>query len=367
MIVDLVVGARPNYMKAAAIYHAWREQFPECPPFTLRLVDTGQHQVPSMSADIAQQLGLPQPHVFLKASGRSTTQLTASILVRYGALLQEAPPAATIVVGDVTSTLAAALAARQAGIFLIHVEAGLRSGDPTMPEEHNRILTDTMSDLLLVTSEGARVNLISEGISGAKIKMVGNTMIDTLCRQLPAAHPPSFWEGAGLEAGNYLLLTMHRPSNVDAGEQFLERLHLIARLAEPLKVVFPQHTRTAAFLAGKALPPNMISVPPQGYGAFLYLLQQAKGVLTDSGGASEEAAFLKKRCLVLRTTTERPETVSCGSAVVIGDDTELLQQELERMRREVYFPVWDLPLWDGCAGRRIVETIQKTLGHPKTG
>jgi UDP-N-acetylglucosamine 2-epimerase (non-hydrolysing) len=361
MIVDLVVGARPNYMKAAAIYHAWRERYPQSPPFTLRLIDTGQHHEPAMSREIGAQLELPQPDVFLSASGASTTELTAHILLRYGALLQKAPPAATIVVGDVTSTLAAALAARQAGIFLVHVEAGLRSRDRSMPEEHNRMLTDALSDLLLVTSEKARQNLLEEGVAPQNIEIVGNTMIDTLCRQLPFVQQPNFWDSLELEAGNYLLLTLHRPANVDSGEVFLNRLHLIARLAEPFKVVFPLHTRTAAFLKGKTLPANMRLIPPQDYLTFLYLLKHCSGILTDSGGASEEAAFLQKRCLIMRSNTERPETLSSGSAVLIGEDEELLQKEIFRLHQETYFPVWAIPLWDGFAGRRILEILEKTL------
>ena len=361
MIVDLVVGARPNYMKAAALYHAWREAFPQWPPFRLRIVDTGQHYDPLMSSAIGAQLGLPQPHVFLAATGASTTELTAAILLRYGRLLQESPPAATIVVGDVTSTLAAALAARQAGIFLVHVEAGLRSGDRSMPEENNRILTDAISDLLLVTSDSARENLLREGVAPDKIELVGNTMIDTLCRQIGKAEKPRFWEEAKLEKGGYLLLTMHRPNNVDGREKFRKRIQQIAEWAAPLPVVFPVHPRIQGVADSIILPSNIIRVAPQGYHQFLFLLQHCRALLTDSGGASEEAAFLKKRCLVLRTTTERPETTTCGAAILIGEDEELLQQELNRLQQSTTFSIAPIKLWDGKAGLRALHFLQKKM------
>ncbi len=358
MTVDLVLGARPNYMKAAALYHAWREAFPQAPPFALRLVDTGQHYDPQMSSAIGEELGLPRPDVFLEATGSTASALTAQILLRYGALLQQAPPAAVIVVGDVTSTLAAALAARQAGIFLVHVEAGLRSGDRSMPEEHNRILTDAMSDLLFATSETSFQNLLHEGIAADRISLVGNTMIDTLCRQLPEAREPDFWAAAQLRKNNYFLLTMHRPANVDHPDDFLKRIHLLARQAHPFPVLFPTHTRTTALLREVQLPENVLPVSPQGYRQFLFLLQHAKALITDSGGASEEAAFLKKRCLVLRSTTERPETLTCGAAVLIGSSNRLLEKELDLAKKDTSFAVNDIPLWDGKTGLRVMKALK---------
>lgn len=358
--IDLVVGARPNYIKAAALLHAERDAQTTGPlPFRFRLVATGQHQNAAMTADLAAQLGMPQPDVYLNASGDSPTALTTAILQTYGQVLQEQRPLAVAVVGDVTSTLACAIAARQRALPVIHVEAGLRSGDWTLPEELNRVTVDHLSELLFATTDQAATNLRDEGLPAGRIHIVGNTVIDTLLRHLPHARRPVFWEQSGLQDRSYWLLTLHRPSNVDAAGPLLRLLHAIAAASAGVPVVFPIHPRTQQKLGGQALPAGILPVPPQAYLEFLYLLHRSRGVLTDSGGVSEEATVLQKPCVVLRPNTERPETIEPGRSTLALSETDALTQFLQTASWEVGRKGVVLPYWDGQAAARIIEQLAR--------
>ncbi|RYD51848.1 MAG: UDP-N-acetylglucosamine 2-epimerase (non-hydrolyzing) [Sphingobacteriales bacterium] len=357
MILDVIAGARPNYVKVAALYHAWAESARFRKAIQFRLIETGQHTDTRLSLEIARQLGLPVPYQQLAAQTGHPSLLTASILQAYSTHLQSDPPDRVLVVGDVTSTLACALAARQGGVPVAHVEAGLRSHDESMPEELNRQLTDHLSDLLFTTSERAVQNLMQEGIAAGRIQLVGNTMIDTLKRFKAQATPPAEAEPLQLEANRFFLLTLHRPSNVDHEDSFLNLVQTLCEALQPFPVVLPVHPRTAAVLGRAAIPDNLQLIAPQPYLEFLWLLQHSRGVLTDSGGVSEEATYLQKPCLILRATTERPETVETGSGELEREDPERLMQLLAKLKVSAWKQGQLPPLWDGHAADRILAAL----------
>jgi UDP-N-acetylglucosamine 2-epimerase (non-hydrolysing) len=357
MILDVIAGARPNYVKVAALYHAWAESSRFRKAIQFRLIETGQHTDSRLSLEVARQLGLPSAYRFLAAQTGHPAVLTASILQTYSAHLRSDPPDRVLVVGDVTSTLACALAARQCGIPVAHVEAGLRSYDESMPEELNRRLTDHLSDQLFTTSERAMHNLQQEGISSERIQLVGNTMIDTLKRFEKQATPPAEVDALHLKPNAFFLLTLHRPSNVDDAGSFPELIQTICRALQPFPVLLPVHPRTAAQLQHAAIPDNLHLLPPQPYLEFLWLLQHCRGVLTDSGGVSEEATYLQKPCLILRPNTERPETIETGSGELERDHPERLMQLLAQLKVSAWKQGQLPPLWDGHAADRILDQL----------
>ena len=358
--IDLVAGARPNFMKLAPVYRGLRDQG----RLEIRIVHTGQHYSPAMSAVFFRDLEIPEPDVHLDVGSGTHAEQTARILERYERHLLADPPRAAVVFGDVNSTVACALAAVKLGIPVAHVEAGLRSFDRTMPEEINRVLTDAISSLLLVSEPSGVENLRREGVDEGGIRRVGNVMIDTLLRHLPAARDARRAEALGLAPRGYGLITLHRPSNVDR-PQTLERLiDLLTELSRDLPLVFPVHPRTAAAAAaagiGDRLRPGrsrLICLEPEPYLHHLSLMADAAVVLTDSGGMQEETAVLRVPCLTLRDNTERPITLELGTSRLVGNDPEKIRQAFRQVMAGDWASGEDVPLWDGRAGARIAREL----------
>jgi len=351
----IIVGARPNFMKAAPVLAEMRRR-PDS--FLPRLIHTGQHYDTAMSASFFEDLGLPQPDFNLNVGSGTHAEQTARIMLGYEPIALQDRPDWTIVVGDVNSTIACALVAAKLGINIAHIEAGLRSRDRTMPEEINRVLTDAISDLLLTTEPQAEQNLITEGIPATKIKFVGNVMIDSLFSNLERARASDVLKRFGLKSGQYAAVTLHRPSNVDSPERLAGIISALRVISGHLKVVFPVHPRTQAMLSAIATDGLIIS-DPLGYVDFLRLFSEARLVLTDSGGLQEETTALGIPCLTLRENTERPITVESGTNKVIGTDPErIIAETLEVLRSGTEsHKTKRPPLWDGQAAVRICDAI----------
>jgi UDP-N-acetylglucosamine 2-epimerase (non-hydrolysing) len=354
-----VVGARPNFMKVAPI-HRHLANTTHLSPL---LVHTGQHYDWGMSEVFLRDLGLPQPDLELGVGSGSHAEQTAQVMLRLEPYLAEIRPAAVVVVGDVNSTVAAALTAAKLHIPVAHVEAGLRSGDRTMPEELNRIVTDALSDLLLVPSREATENLIREGIADEKIHLVGNVMIDTLDALLPMARKSRILSSLGLEPMGYLVATLHRPSNVDEDSSLDRVVEALQLTAKHLPTVLVAHPRTQQRLRQTGMLPKggrldtLRLVEPLGYLDFIRLLSACRGVLTDSGGIQEEATVLGVPCLTLRTSTERPITVEYGMNTVVGLDINLIEKSVRQIVETERVPGQRPPLWDGKAAQRIVAVL----------
>ncbi len=351
-----IVGARPNFMKAAPVVHA----LAEVPHVRQMLIHTGQHYDTAMSDVFFRQLELPEPHLNLGVGGGSHATQTAEIMVRLEPLLQSQPPDWVVVYGDVNSTVAAALVAVKLGIPLAHVEAGLRSFDWTMPEEINRLVTDRLASLLLTPSADADANLAREGVPSDRIVQVGNCMIDTLIRLLPHARRPPL-DGIG---DRYVLVTLHRPSNVDRPERLRAVISALEEVAERVRVVFPLHPRTRTRLdqAGIHPSPKLTITEPLGYLEFIGLQKSALAVITDSGGIQEETTFLGVPCLTLRPNTERPITVELGTNRLIGENPSAIGRELERVLAGDRPMGQPIPNWDGQAGMRVAAALCELAG-----
>ena len=357
MKIVAVVGARPNFVKIAPILTELREY----PYFSTSLVHTGQHYDAQMSDSFFANLDIPKPDVNLNVKSAGAVAQMAEIMTRFESVLTAKRPDMVLVVGDVTSTLAAALTAVKVGCPVAHVEAGLRSFDRTMPEEVNRILTDAISDLLFTTEPKAQENLAREGIPAERIHFVGNVMIDTLFRYRERARESDVLERLRLEAGAYAVLTLHRPSNVDDEGTLGMLLEAIARIQAEIPVVFPVHPRTRRHLEALApvLPPmpGLRLVDPLPYLDFLQLMANARCVLTDSGGIQEETTALRIPCLTLRHNTERPITVTRGSNRIVGTGQDAIYESW-RTVAQGRWPVGELPeLWDGKTAGRIVRVL----------
>jgi UDP-N-acetylglucosamine 2-epimerase (non-hydrolysing) len=362
--VDVIAGARPNFMKIAPILRAFAAARGSGAAVTTRLVHTGQHYDEAMSGSFFEQLGIPAPDVNLEVGSGTQAEQTAGVMVRYESLLLSSPADLCLVVGDVTSTLACSVAARKVGVPVAHVEAGIRSGDWSMPEEINRVVTDAVSNYFFTTSAGAGANLRAAGVEEDRIFFVGNTMIDTLLANRDRFRPPDFWADAQLQPGRYLVLTLHRPSNVDDPVRLAQWLETIAAHAQNDPIVFPVHPRTRKTLASLAVHSAIRLVAPQPYLEFNYLVSRARGVVTDSGGITEEATVLGIPCMTLRTTTERPETVTLGTNELLGADPAALPPALARLFAGGWKQGSCPPLWDGHAGPRIVAEILRLLHVP---
>ena len=366
-----VVAARPNFMKMAPILAALRQV---TPALRLTLVHTGQHYDAAMNAQFFDALGMAAPDVNLGVGSGSHAQQTADVMKRFEPVLDQDRPSAVLVVGDVNSTLACALVAAKKGIAVIHVEAGLRSFDRTMPEEINRLLTDQLSDLLFTSEPCGRDNLLREGYPESKLHFVGNVMIDSLQRQLAHAVPvaqivanaarPDFLQA---ERG-YAVLTLHRPSNVDDMSRLRTLLEAVVTLSAQVPVIFPIHPRTGAMLQQFGLNhlldiPAILTLPPLGYLAMLGLMKDARLVLTDSGGIQEETTALGVPCLTLRDNTERPITVSEGSNTIAGHDPAVILALCDEIFRSGGKTGKTPRLWDGQAATRIAATIGAWLAQ----
>jgi UDP-N-acetylglucosamine 2-epimerase (non-hydrolysing) len=357
--VVFAVGARPNFVKMAPVIEASRRRG----LFRQVVVHTGQHYDERLSAEIIDDLGFPKPDRFLGIGSGSHGEQTGFTLVAFERVLLEDPPELVVVSGDVNATLACALAAAKLGVPVAHVESGLRSRDWSMPEEQNRVLTDRLSDFLFTHSPEAGENLLAEGIPRDRIHYVGNTMIDTLRRLEREARRRAAWAGLGAPEGGYALVTLHRPSNVDAEDRLGAIVSALVELGGRIPVVFPIHPRTRARLAaGDGLArledAGVVCLDPLGYLDFLSLECGAGLIVTDSGGVQEEAAALGVPCYTLRANTERPITISQGTNTLIGEDPAAISRV--RLAEEAPAPR-AIPLWDGKAAERVADVLETAL------
>ena len=358
-----VAGARPNFMKIAPLMEA----FAATEGIEPMLVHTGQHYDEKMSDLFFRQLDIPEPDVNLGVGSSSHAVQTAEIMKAFEPVLLEHKPDAVLVVGDVNSTIACGLVAKKLGVKLIHVEAGLRSFDRSMPEEINRLLTDSVSDLLLCTEQSGVDNLLKEGIPAERIFLVGNLMIDTLLANLQKARQSVITEALGLEGEPFAVLTLHRPGNVDNRAELTNILSALETIQNHLPVVFCVHPRTMNNLeefnlAGKVRQmKNLKITAPLGYLDFLKLLSGAKLVLTDSGGIQEETTILKVPCLTLRNNTERPVTVETGCNRIVGTDPAAICDHFQQILNNGSAPITTPPLWDGHAAKRITDILLQHL------
>ncbi len=368
--IACVVGARPNFVKMGPILAGLRQADPDLRPI---LIHTGQHYDEAMSDLFFRQLGLPTPDVHLEVGSGSQGEQTAKVLSRYEAWLMQTAPRllATLVVGDVNSTMACTLASVKLGVPVIHVEAGLRSFDRGMPEEINRVVTDSISELLLVSEPSGVANLKAEGRPDSAIRLVGNVMIDVLLAQLPSARELKQPQKMNLAPGRYCVWTMHRPSNVDNPDSLASLIQSLIRIAKNIPVVFPIHPRTRARIEAAGLLPSLEKsaevqlTTPLGYLEFLGLTSQARLIVTDSGGLQEESAALEIPCLTLRENTERPVTVSEGTSTLVGADVKLLERLVDDILHGRYKRGRAPHLWDGNAGTRIGQEVLKFLDEVK--
>jgi UDP-N-acetylglucosamine 2-epimerase (non-hydrolysing) len=353
-----VVGARPNFVKMAPVIAALEGH----PSLRQVIVHTGQHYDRRMSEEILEDLGFPTPDRFLGVGSGSHAEQTAKVLVEMENVLSEIAPVAVVVAGDVNSTLAAALAASKLGIPIAHLEAGLRSGDWSMPEEINRVVTDRLSDLLFTHSPEAEEHLAAEGIEGGRVHYVGNTMIDSLRRCERRARDRAVWEQLGVRQLEYILVTLHRPSNVDVSGRLMRIVDALVGLAKTARIVFPIHPRTRARLESEGAlerleAAGVACIEPVGYLDFLSLQCGAGAIVTDSGGVQEEASALGISCYTFRPNTERPVTLTHGTNVLLGDDPA----DLLAVRPAPYPPTPSaIPMWDGHAGERVAQVLAAT-------
>lgn len=358
MKIILIAGARPNFMKIAPLMAAFGER-QEMKPV---LIHTGQHYDQAMSDLFFQQLGIPEPDVNLGVGSASHAVQTADIMRAFEPVVCERKPDAVLVVGDVNSTIACGLVAVKLGVKLIHVEAGLRSFDRSMPEEINRLLTDTISDMLFCSEQSGVENLRREGVPENKIHMVGNVMIDTLLKNRKKAEQSAILDELGVNGKTYAVVTLHRPSNVDNPVMLKRIMNALSQISHEMQVIFPVHPRTRAMLIRRNSNsnPSIALIEPLGYLDFLKLMAHARLVMTDSGGIQEETTILGKPCLTLRENTERPVTLEMGTNRLVGSDPDRILQGWREVMQESDIPASRIPpLWDGCAAERIADIIIK--------
>lgn len=360
MKITLVAGARPNFIKIAPIIKAIEKKQNEGEKLSYRLVHTGQHYDKNLSDTFFEELNIPHPNANLEVKSGSQSIQTAAIMIAFEQELIQNPCDLVLVVGDVNSTMACAIVAKKLNIKVTHVEAGIRSGDMTMPEEINRIVTDSITDYFFTTSSWAGDNLLKYGADSSSIHFVGNVMIDTLYQNLDRISAPNFWDEYDLEVGKYIILTLHRPANVDEEQSLVKLLSGIDNMVGDKKVIFPIHPRTKAILGATNLKlKNIIFVEPQGYLNFMYLIKNSFAVITDSGGISEETTVLGIPCFTMRNNTERPETQTIGTNTLVGTSIENLEkifgEFLVNGPRKAGIP----ELWDGKAAERIIAVLLK--------
>jgi len=358
MRITIVAGARPNFIKIAPIIKAIEKKQNEGATVSYRLVHTGQHYDKNLSDTFFEELNIPKPNSNLEVKSGSQAEQTAAIMVAFEKELTHNPCHLVLVVGDVNSTMACAIVAKKQNIKVAHVEAGIRSGDWSMPEEINRIVTDSITDYFFTTSTSASENLLKYGFDATNIHFVGNVMIDTLYQNLGRVLEPIFWDEFQLETGNYIILTLHRPSNVDEELSLIQLLKGIDKLAGDKKVIFPIHPRTKAILGETNLKlKNILFVEPQGYLNFMYLIKNSFAVITDSGGISEETTVLGIPCFTMRNNTERPETISIGTNTLVGTSIENLEKLFGEFLQNGKIKAGIPELWDGKSSERIIEIL----------
>lgn len=356
MKIDLIAGARPNFMKIAPIIDAILKL--KDASISYRLIHTGQHYDHAMSGSFFEELGIPNPHINLEVGGGTHAEQTALIMQRYESILLAQTTDICLVVGDVTSTMACAITAKKLNIPVAHVEGGIRSGDRTMPEEINRLVTDAISDVFFTTTQKANNNLLKEGHSENSLYLVGNTMIDTLLKQMPNFKKPGSYETLGLKHGKYLILTLHRPGNVDNPVKLQAYFDKITEGADGIAVVFPVHPRTRNVITEYKINSKAIFlIDPLSYLEFNYLVKNAMGVITDSGGITEETTVMHIPCITLRNSTERPETCEIGTNELIGTNPDNIPHYLHKLRNGDWKKGSIPDFWDGHAAERIVKIL----------
>ena len=360
--IDLIAGARPNFMKIASIIDALEKARANGSHLCYRLIHTGQHYDRNMSGSFFEQLGIPDPDINLGVGSGTQAEQTSGIMLGYECVLLKEKSDLCVVVGDVTSTMACAITAQKLHVPVAHVEGGIRSGDWTMPEEINRMVTDTISNWFFTTSDFANENLRKIGVSEDRIFFVGNTMIDTLRKNLPHLRKPPIWGHVDLKQKNYFVLTLHRPNNVDDEHKLKYLLEAIIRGARGRPIIFPVHPRTAKNLARMGIMETGVHMTePLGYQEFNYLVKSALAVITDSGGITEETTVLNVPCMTLRDSTERPETITMGTNELVGTNPDNIAPYLERLFAGEWKKSTIPPLWDGRAAERIVEKIETLM------
>lgn len=358
MRLSIIAGARPNFMKIAPIIHAIQKAQQTGKDIHCRLVHTGQHYDHKMSETFFNELNIPEPDINLEAGGGTQAQQTAAIMVAFEKELMQHPADIVMVVGDVTSTMACAIVAKKLNTKVAHVEAGIRSFDLSMPEEINRMVTDSITDYFFTTSAFANENLLKSGIAAENIHFVGNVMIDTLLRNTPRLKRPEIADSLQLNKGAYLVLTLHRPANVDEAGNLKTIIDEITSNVNGLPIIFPIHPRTAKVFSDLGIKAdNLHIVEPLGYLEFNYLVKNAKAVITDSGGITEETTVMGIPCLTMRNNTERPETCSIGTNELIGTDVTAIKPALNKLFNEQWKKGGIPELWDGHAADRIVNTL----------
>jgi len=360
MNITLVAGARPNFMKIAPIIAALIEKQTKGFPIAFRLVHTGQHYDKNLSDTFFTELDIPLPDINLEVKSGTQAEQTAAIMIGFEKELTQNPCDLVLVVGDVTSTMACTVVAKKASIKVAHVEAGIRSGDMQMPEEINRIVTDSLTDYFFTTSTYANANLKRQGVNENQIFYVGNVMIDTLRNHEHQFKKPEIWKRLPLKEKKYFVMTLHRPGNVDEAEKLKTLITQIATLARDFPVIFPVHPRTKNSL--KELPAdlkNLHYIDPLGYLEFNYLVKHAFAVLTDSGGITEETTVLNVPCITLRENTERPETCVLGTNLLVGNDPKKLTEAFQVLWSGNWKEGTIPPLWDGNTANRIVNHLME--------
>lgn len=358
MKITLVAGARPNFMKIAPIIEAIEQKKNEAIDIRYRLVHTGQHYDKNLSGTFFEELNIPLPDANLDVKSGTQAQQTGAIMIGFEKELENNPCDLVMVVGDVTSTMACTIVAKKAGIRVAHVEAGIRSGDMRMPEEINRIVTDSLTDYFFTTSKYANTNLKNLGVKDRQVFFVGNVMIDTLRKNEHRLKQPIIWDELQLKEKKYFVMTLHRPSNVDEATHLKKLISRIVELSNSYPIIFPVHPRTKNILKDLELEfENLHFINPLSYLEFNYLVKQSFAVLTDSGGITEETTVLNVPCITLRENTERPETCEIGTNVLVGNDDKKLTQAFDNLFSGNWKQGLIPPLWDGKAAERIVNNL----------
>lgn len=362
MKIDLIAGARPNFMKIAPIIDSIKKAQAKGSDIQYRLIHTGQHYDKNMSGSFFEQLNIPEPDVNLEAGGGTQAEQTAKIMVGYEKLLLKETTDLCLVVGDVNSTMACSITAKKLNIKVAHVEAGIRSGDLSMPEEINRMVTDSITDYYFTTTKLANSNLRKFGVEDSKIFFVGNTMIDTLLKHRPKFRKPEIFDDYNLSESKYLVMTLHRPSNVDEERKLKELISAILDNSHGLPVIFPVHPRTRKIIDNLGIENEQLyMVEPLGYLEFNYLVEKAKAVITDSGGITEETTVMGIPCMTLRANTERPETVSIGTNELLGVDPNAIAPAMGKLFQGDWKKGEIPEKWDGNCAERIVEILVNKL------
>lgn len=358
--ITIIAGARPNFMKIAPIIHEIKKRNLEGIDIDFSLVHTGQHYDKKMSGDFFKQLNIPEPDINLNVGSGSQAEQTAAIMIGIENYLINNYTDLVLVVGDVTSTMACAITAQKLKIKVAHVEAGIRSDDWSMPEEINRLLTDSISNYFFTTSDLANSNLKKSGVQENRIFFVGNTMIDTLLKNESKFFKPEIWSSMNLKKNKYIVITLHRPSNVDQQNILKQLINEIIKTSENLSLIFPVHPRTKKILEDLGIShPRLNLVNPMSYLEFNYIVKNSFAVITDSGGITEETTVMGIPCLTIRDNTERPETISIGTNVLVGTDPRNLKFYMDKL----FLGEWKKgnipPLWDGKTSKRIVDLLIK--------